>query len=216
MDSELSEGLASLKQEFTKTPVEEAPSEMEVDLPPTASEPSEPVDVAVGEVTESEFPIPTSPQVAPLHVPIQEPLAAETVKGALAAEEAHRVQTMKLSEFVSWLSEQGGMNDAAKTLSAEMSLAGFAAPSAHDLTLAAAMWSKKNYRGQSAEETVKTLLAESTPVSLRAEIEAFTPFNAEETFSLLSEEKTKDYRGLSVLVGGALISSLVAFMYTRR
>ena len=64
----------------------------------------------------------------------------------LAAEEAHRVQTMKLSEFVSWLSEQGGMDDAVKTLSAEMSLAGFAAPSAHDLTLAAAMWSKKNYR----------------------------------------------------------------------
>ena len=188
---------------------------MEVDLPPTASEPSEPVDVAVGEVTESEFPVPTPPQVAPLHVPIQEPLAAETVKGALAAEEAHRVQTMKLSEFVSWLSEQGGMDDAVKTLSAEMSLAGFACL-AHDLTLAAAMWSKKNYRGQNAEETVKTLLAESTPVSLRAEIEAFTPFNAEETFSLLSEEKTKDYRGLSVLVGGALISSLVAFMYTRR
>ena len=215
MGLELSEGLASLKQEFTNSPVEEV-AEVEVDLPPTASEPAEPVDVAVGEVTESEFPAPASPVVAPLHVPIQEPLAAETVKGELAAEEAHRIKTMKLSEFISWLSEQGGMDDAVKTLSAEMSLAGFAAPSEHDLTLAAAMWSKKNYRGQNAEETVKNLLAESTPVSLKAEIDTFTPFKAEESFSLLSEDTSSTGRGYLLFGGTAIVTTLLAYIYAKR
>ena len=215
MGLELSEGLASLKQEFTNAPVEEV-AEVEVELPPTASEPAEPVDSVDTEAPLVEFPAPTAPVVAPLHVPIQEPLAAETLKGELAAEEAHRIQTMKLSEFVSWLSEQGGMDDAVKTLSAEMSLAGFAAPSAHDLTLAAAMWSKKNYRGQNAEETVRNLLAESTPVSLKAEIDAFTPFKAEESFSLLSEDTSSTGRGYLLLGGSALVTTLLAYIYAKR
>ena len=213
MTSGLSENLASLKQEFTTAPVEEV-AEVEVELPPAAIEPTGPVDSVDTEASIVEFPAPVAPVVTPLHVPITEPLAAETLKGELSAETAHQVKTMKLSEFIAWMAEDGTMDDAVKTLSAEMSLAGFSAPSTHDLTLAAAMWSKKNYRGQSAAETVNYLLKEATPVTLKAEIDTFTPFNAEQTFSLLSETESKSltpyltFGGL--LTGTALLGLLIS------
>ena len=215
MTSGLSENLASLKQEFTTAPVEEV-AEVEVELPPIAGEPTGPVESIDTEVSIVEFPTPVAPVVEPLHVPITEPLAAETLKGELSAETAHQVKTMKLSEFVSWLSAEGGMEDAIKTLSAEMSLAGFSTPSTHDLTLAAAMWGKKNYRGQSAAETVNYLMKEATPVTLKAEIDAFTPFNAEETFSLLSEDTSKSLTPYFTLGGLLTTGALVALFVSKR
>lgn len=213
MDLGLSENLATLKQEFTTAPVEET-SEVEVDLPPTANSPTGPIDSVDTEESIAEFPAPSSPVITPLHTPITEPLAAETLKGQLSAESAHNVKTMKLSEFISWLSEDGHMDNAIKTLSAEMSLAGFSASSAQDLTLAAAMWSKKNYQGQSSEETVNRLLAESTPVSLKAEIDAFTPFKSEETFSLLSEDNSKSLNPWMTFGGITILASFFAYMVT--
>jgi hypothetical protein len=205
MDVGLSENLATIKQEFTTAPV---------DLPPTANIPTGPLDSVDTEESIAEFPAPTPPVITPLHTPITEPLAAETLKGQLSAESAHNIKTMKLSEFISWLSEDGDMDNAIKTLSAEMSLAGFSAPSAQDLTLAAAMWSKKNYQGQSSEETINRLLAESTPVSLRAEIDAFTPFNSEETFSLLSEDNSNSLNHWMAFGGITILASVLAYMVT--
>ena len=178
MTSGLSENLASLKQEFTTAPVEEV-AEVEVELPPTAIEPTGPVDSVDTEASIVEFPAPVAPVVTPLHVPITEPLAAETLKG-------------------------------------EMSLAGFSAPSTHDLTLAAAMWSKKNYRGQSAAETVNYLLKEATPVTLKAEIDTFTPFNAEQTFSLLSETESKSLTPYLTFGGLLTGTALLAYFVSKR
>jgi len=210
----LSENLATLKQEFTTAPVEDV-SEVEVEIPPTAEVPTGPLDSVDTESSIVEFPAPMPPVVAPLHQPITEPLAAETLKGQLSAESAQRIKTMKLSEFISWLSAEGGMDDAIKTLSAEMSLAGFSAPTAHDLTLAASMFGKKNYQGQSAEETVNHILAESTPVSLRAEIDAFTPFNSEESFSLLAEDQSKSIIPFVTFGAISIIASIVAYKVTQ-
>ena len=206
MDSGLSENLATLKQEFTTAPVEEV-SEAEV--------PTGPLDSVDTESSIVEFPAPMSSVVAPLHQPITEPLAAETLKGQLSAESAQRIKTMKLSEFISWLSAEGGMDDAIKTLSAEMSLAGFSAPTAYDMTLAAGMFGKKNYQGQSAEETVNNILAESTPVSLRAEIDAFTPFNSEESFSLLAEDQSKSIIPFVTLGAFTIIGAMLAYQVTQ-
>jgi hypothetical protein len=206
MASGLSENLATLKQEFTTAPVEEI-SEVEV--------PTGPLDSVDTESSIVEFPAPMIPVVAPLHQPITEPLAAETLKGLLSAESSQNIKTMKLSKFISWLSAEGGMDDAIKTLSAEMSLAGFSPPTTHDLTLAAGMFGKKNYRGQSAEETVKNILAESTPVSLRAEIDAFTPFKSEESFSLLAEDQFKSIIPLVTLGAFTIIGAMLAYQVTQ-
>ena len=75
MASGLSENLATLKQEFTTAPVEEI-SEAEV--------PTGPLDSVDTESSIVEFPAPMSSVVAPLHQPITEPLAAETLKGQLS------------------------------------------------------------------------------------------------------------------------------------
>lgn len=210
MDSSLSDNLNSLKQEFglTSSPVEtgEGPvTELEIELPPAAEEPvSEPV--AVVEEVGDDFTMPAPPVVEPLYRPSTQPLAAETV----------RVQNMKLSEFMSWLAEdQQGMDNMIKTLSAEMALAGFAAPPTHDLTLAASTWAKKNYRGTSAAETRDMILREATPVTLNAEMSSFAVKPSEPSFVLAAEEgvSAKSWLGL----GGLLIGSgVLAYVLGRR
>jgi hypothetical protein len=123
---------------------------------------------------------------------------------------------MKLSEFMSWLAEdQQGMDNMIKTLSAEMTLAGFAAPPTHDLTLAASTWAKKNYRGTSAAETRDMILREASPVTLNAEMTSFATKTTEPSFVFASEEESsvKSWLGL----GGLLLGSgALAFFLGRR
>ena len=216
MDSTLSADLTTLRDEFSKGSVENTESVMETPLePPTVGEPAE-LEVQIAPI-ESEFPAPSDPVAPPLYTPPTAPLAAETLPGLLAAEQAFDVQNMKLSEFVNWLAEdvQRG-NTMVKTLAAEMSLAGFSASPPSDLTLAAAMWGKKNYQGQNAEETRNLIMKEATPVALRAEMDVFSSFEAESPTVLLAETRTATWKPWAQLAGLVSVSSLVTYVITSR
>jgi len=214
MDSDLSENLTSLRNEFSVGNSETKPTEpveVNVSLPPVSEAPSEVSidDVPPAPPVPQTFPIETQPQVAPLYVPAVEPVA-----GVLAAETAFNVKSMKLSEFINWLSDDKKAADTMiKTLAAEMSIAGFESPSSEDLTLAAGMWAKKNYQSQNAQETRKFIIKNSSPVELRAEMEVFSNFNSNSNTILLSETKESMIKPFAIfgalLAGGTYISYLV-------